>query len=189
MKEAKALLDHYLKGLISEYADDALDLETTRKVSEFIASNQEAEDYLMKLQRLRGLTREQLAATEDDPTLDLRMMNELRLRSYDRTWWESVWDYRMFSPRAAVAVGAVFLLLVFALFTLFERPVAGLYQDTKERVMQMGDEAKSGLKERGRELSHEIEDLLLPSDTTGDHKPKADQPNTGLVIPREGCPA
>jgi len=189
MKEAEALLDNYLKGMISEYADDALDLETTRKVSEFIASNKEAEEYLMKLQRLRSLTREQLADTEDDPTLDLRMMNELRLRSYDRTWWERAWDYRMFSPRVAVAVGAVFLLLVFALFTVFEKPVTILYQDTKARVMQMGDEAKTDLGERGRELSEEIEDLLLPGDTAGDRKPKADQPNTGLVIPREGCAA
>jgi hypothetical protein len=189
MKEAEALLDNYLKGMISEYADDALDLETTRKVSEFIASNKEAEEYLMKLQRLRSLTREQLADTEDDPTLDLRMMNELRLRSYDRTWWERAWDYRMFSPRVAVAVGAVFLLLVFALFTVFEKPVTILYQDTKARVMQMGDEAKTDLGERGRELSEEIEDLLLPGDATGERKPEAGAQNTGWIAPKEGCAA
>ena len=106
------MLDNYLKGLISEYADDVLDLETTRKVSEFIASNREAEEYLLRLQRLRRLTRDELAEMEDDPTLELRIMNDLRLRSFERTWWERVWDYRVFSPRVAVAVGAVIILFL-----------------------------------------------------------------------------
>ena len=179
------MLDNYLKGLISEYADDVLDLETTRKVSEFIASNREAEEYLLRLQRLRRLTRDELAEMEDDPTLELRIMNDLRLRSFERTWWERVWDYRMFSPRVAVAVGAVFLLLVFALFTLFERPVASFYRDTKERVVEMGDEAKSELEERGRELSEEIEGLLLPTEATEKTEPKANRRQTGWAPEEE----
>ena len=49
------MLNDYHKALISEYADDELDLETTRQVSEFIDKNREAEEYFHKLQSLRRL--------------------------------------------------------------------------------------------------------------------------------------
>jgi len=156
------LLNDYLKTLISEYADDELDLETTRQVSEFIAKNREAEEYFHKLQSLRRLTTEHLGDEAEDPTLDLRMMNALQLRSYEQTWWERVFASRVLSPRKATAVAFMILVIVLFLFSYFQTPVTRFLADTRVRVEQMGGEAQAELTERRDELTESLGELLAP---------------------------
>ncbi len=156
------MLNDYLKTLISEYADDELDLETTQQVSEFIAKNREAEEYFNKLQSLRRLTTEHLREETEDPTLELRMMNALRLRSYDQTWLERVFASRVLSPRTATAVAFVVLVIVLFLFSYFQAPVTRFISDTRARVEQLGDEAQTGLSERQHELTESLGELLAP---------------------------
>lgn len=156
------MLNDYLKTLISEYADDELDLEATRQVSDFIAKNREAEEYFHKLQSLRRLTTEHLGVETEDPTLELRMMNALRLRSYEQTWWERVFASRFLSPRTATAVAFVVLVIVLFLFSYFQAPVSRFFADTRARVEQLGGEAQTELTERRDELTESLGELLAP---------------------------
>lgn len=156
------MLNDYLKRLLSEYADDALDLETTRRVSDFIEENAEAEHYFHKLQALRQATAACLGEEEDDPALELRMMNELRLRSYELPWWERLWERRVLSPRTAVAVAVVLFLLVITLFAWLEAPVSRLLSGTKARVETMREEVQQDLSERGGELTGNLLELFTP---------------------------
>ena len=156
------MLNNYLKTLISEYADDELDLETTRQVSEFIAKNRDAEEYFHKLQSLQRLTAEHLCEEAEDPTLDLRMMAALQLRSYEQTWWERVFASRVLSPRKATAVAFVILIIVLFLFSYFQAPVTRFFADTRTKVEQLGDEAQTELTERRDELTESLGELLAP---------------------------
>jgi len=156
------LLNDYIKTLISEYADDELDLDATRQVSEFIEKNREAAEYFHKLQLLRRLTAEHLGEETEDPTLDLRMMNALQLRSYEQTWWERFFASRVLSPRKAAAVAVVILVIVLFLFSWFQAPVTRFFSDTRTKVEQLGDEAQTELTERRDELKESLGELLAP---------------------------
>ncbi len=156
------MLNDYLKKMISEYADDALDLDATRQVSDLIARNREAEEYFTRLQSLRRLTAERLGDEPEDPTLELRMMNALRLRSYERTWWERVFASRVLSPRTATAVAFAILVIVLFLFSWFQAPVTRFLSDTQAKVERLSDEAQTELTERRQELTESLGELLAP---------------------------
>lgn len=156
------MLNDYLKKMISQYADDALDLDATRQVSDLIAQNPEAEEYFTRLQSLRRLTAERLGDEPEDPTLELRMMNALRLRSYERTWWERVFASRVLSPRTATAVAFAILVIVLFLFSSFQAPVTRFLSDTRAKVEQLSDKAQSELTERQQELTESLGELLAP---------------------------
>ena len=156
------MLNDYLKKLISEYADDELDLETTQQVSEFIDKNRDAEEHFHKLQSLRRLTTEHLGEETEDPTLELRMMNALQLRSYEQTWWERVFASRVLSPRKATAVAFMILVIVLFLFSYFQAPVTRFISDTRARVEQLGGEAQTELTERRDEITESLGELLAP---------------------------
>ncbi len=162
------LLNDYLKRQISEYADDVLDLESTRQVSDFIESNPEAEAYFRRLQALRRLTFSHLGREEEDSTLEIRMMNALRLRSYDRTWWERFFERRILSPRAALATAFAVFLLVMFLFAWAETPVSHFLTATRAEVEQLREETTTSLSERGGELTESLIELITPpSDENG----------------------
>ncbi|MCD6282432.1 hypothetical protein J7J84_02345 [bacterium] len=178
------MLNDYLKTLISEYADDELDLETTRQVSDFIAENSEAEGYFNKLQSLRRLTTEHLREEAEDPTLELRMMNALRLRSYEQTWWERVFASRALSPRKATAVALVIIVIVLFLFSYFQAPVSRFLADTRTRVEQLGGEAQTELTERRDELTESLGELLAPpspDEEEGERTTSATEPEVSVA--------
>ena len=185
LTEVTELLNDYLKGLISEYADDALDLETTRRVADFIDGNEEAEAYLHRLQRLRKVTAECLCDQPEDFTLDLRMMNVLRLRSYERTWMERLAETRILSPRTAAAAAMAVLVFVIIAFGLMQSPVSSFFDRTKAKVEQLGTEAQTDLGERTRDWAQSLGEMFAPpsDDEAGSDK-------TSSVLPRneEVCP-
>lgn len=174
------MLNDYLKKLISEYADDELDLETTRQVSDFIDKNREAEEYFHKLQSLRRLTTEHLRDEAEDPTLDLRMMTALQLRSYEQTWWERIFASRVLSPRKAAAIAVAVLVIVLFLFSWFQAPVTRFFAETKTKVEQMGDEAQTELTERRDELKESLGELLAPPSSDEDEEKR-----TGSITEQE----
>jgi anti-sigma factor RsiW len=172
------LLNDDIKALISEYADDTLDLQTTRQVADFIESSEEAEAYFHRLQNLRRLTAECLRPMPDDPTLDLRMVHALRLRSFDKTWLERLAEAQLFSPRTAAAAAVAVLVIVMVLFGWMQAPVSRFLHDTKAKVQQMQDEARTDLNIGGQEITEGLGELLAP--------PKNDEPNkeTSTVLPQ-----
>jgi anti-sigma factor RsiW len=173
------LLNDYLKGLISEYADDVLDLETTRQVAEFIDKNEEAEAYFHRLQNLRRVTAECLRPMPDDPTMDLRMLHALRLRSFDRTWWEKLSETQFLSPRMAAAAVVAVLVLVMVLFGWVQAPVSRFLHQTKAKVEQIQDEARTDLNIRGQEITEGLGEMLAPPKKDD----KADK--TSTLLPKD----
>jgi len=142
-----ALLSSILKDLISQYADDALDLESTRKVSDLLSSSQEAEEYFTELQRLRQVTRKTLGQLPpDEPVLNARLFHKLRQRSYEANWWERLAERWVLAPRYAFAASLVLIILILALFSRYEPALSRFLNRTEQKVTELQKEAREGLR-------------------------------------------
>ena len=147
LREVRELLDSTLKELLSRYADDALDLETMRKVADLVATSPEAEAYFTRLQRLRQATARTLGqAPQEDPVRTARLLHSLRGRSYEPGWWEHLAERWVLAPRFALAASIVIIVLILALFSRYEPQLSQFFNRTEQTVEVLQEEAEAGLR-------------------------------------------
>lgn len=145
------MLSSGVKELISQYADDALELETTRQVADLVTGLAEAEAYFTQLQGLRQATARTLGLLPpENPAQTARLLDELRRRDYAPGWWERLAERWVLAPRFAFAASIVLIILILALFSRYDLQLSRLFNRTEQTVEALQEEARKGLQELTR---------------------------------------